>query len=262
MSGPSLAVTQAELFRHIGRHLGLARTYGDWSPREQSDCKDILNRGLRQFYQPEILPNESVSHRWSFLRPAGTVATVSGQGDFDLPDDFGGLLGTITYSDTSLGTLPLTRVPEPKIRELRQANNNSSGYPQSFCIVPRSSGETGQGWTMRVWPNASGVYYLEFRYQSNPFQLSEDAPYPLGGQPHAETLVASCIAAADAVLHDDPNGINYQNFITKLRASVSHDRQETESRNLGYFGDGQLGPDLPRRSQRITFENVYYPSGG
>jgi hypothetical protein len=254
----SLGVNQRELFRHIGRHLGLARDYVHLSTKEQSDCLDILNRALRQFYHPDILPGESVSHRWSFLRPYGSITTVNAQGDYDLPEDFGGLFGGVTYTDNALGTFPVAKVPEMRIRELRNATSSSTGWPQYYCITPLSSGQSQQRWGLRIWPYASGEYELEFRYHSNPLQLSDDAPYPLGGQPHAETLVASAIAAADAVLNDDPVGINYQNFITKLRASISHDRQETESRNLGYFGDGPQTPNLPRRVQTITFEGVIY----
>lgn len=253
----ALTVNRTDLFRHLGRHLGLGPDYSAWSPSEQQDGLDILNRALRQFYNPDVLPGEGLSYRWSFLRPELRLTTQPNVGDYDLPEDFGGLQGVLTYASSRDGFTPVASVSESRIRQLRQAEQGATGYPEAYCIVPLSSNTIGQRWTLQLWPLPGSEWELVGRYFSNPYQITSAAPYPLGGQPHAETLIASVIAAADATLRDDPLGANYQAFLIKLKSSVSHDRQETQAKNLGYCGDGPDWDYGRYRTPRIAFNGLY-----
>lgn len=65
----SLVVTYDELHDEVGRALGYGR---DSSSADVDAC---VRRGLRQFYTPEPLSGERVSHQWSFLRTVESLTT-------------------------------------------------------------------------------------------------------------------------------------------------------------------------------------------
>ncbi len=78
----TLQVTFKDLREEVQRYLGYGREtpYGGGSALTASNRGDVLvciERGLRQFYNPAPLPNESSSHEWSFLRGEGVIATVA-----------------------------------------------------------------------------------------------------------------------------------------------------------------------------------------
>lgn len=255
----TLDLTRADLLRHLGRHAGWGREPSAWAANAQADAKDIIARAERTFYSPPVLPGDASAHRWSFLRPTGTVPIKADQGDYDLQEDFGGVVGPMTYSDAggTVWAMPVEQASDERIRQIRLSSGILSSYPTLYAIVPMTTdGSSAQRFTLMLDRSQEGV--LTFRYRSNPYQISDQNPYPLGGQAHAETLLASVIAAYDAVLQDDPMGANYTLFIDRLRASISHDREESAARNLGYAGNGTILESVPSRSRRVTFEGVEY----
>ena len=69
-----MAVSRSELEEEVGRFLGWGRnapTSGDAG----DDIDAIVDRGLRQFYYPGVLPGETTVHEWSFLKPVATIST-------------------------------------------------------------------------------------------------------------------------------------------------------------------------------------------
>lgn len=256
----TLALTRADLARHVTRHLGWRRDQA-LNETQSADMRDILGRAERMFYDPEPLPNERDRHQWTFRKPVARLTTKDGIGDYDLPDDFGGILGDLTWSDDAgtLWSVPVKQTSDEQIRRMRLNVGVFTAAPLYYAVVPLPSQGNGlQKWSLLLDRSQLGA--LTFRYSSNPYQMSEDSHYPLGGQPHAETLLAAAIAAADAVLNDDPRGVSYEVFVQHLRSSVSHDRQQGP-RNLGYIGDGPGSDELPMRTQRITFESVLREHG-
>ncbi len=69
----SLTLTRADLEDEVGRALGYGR--GTLSGDLLEDVTVCIERGLRQFYTPEPLPGERMSHRWSFLRTVESLDT-------------------------------------------------------------------------------------------------------------------------------------------------------------------------------------------
>ena len=69
----SLTLTRADLEDEVGRALGYGR--GTLSGDVLEDVTVCIERGLRQFYTPEPLPGERMSHRWSFLRTVESLDT-------------------------------------------------------------------------------------------------------------------------------------------------------------------------------------------
>ena len=74
----SLTLTRADLEDEVGRALGYGR--GSLSSIGSDVLEDVtvcIERGLRQFYTPEPLPGERISHRWSFLRTVESLTTIA-----------------------------------------------------------------------------------------------------------------------------------------------------------------------------------------
>lgn len=66
---PTTAVTVNDLRRMVARYLGYNRNYASLSTIEKEDVDEIVSRGLRRFYAPEIPAPDGTPHRWSFLMP-------------------------------------------------------------------------------------------------------------------------------------------------------------------------------------------------
>jgi len=253
----TLGVTYDSLRREIGRYLGFSRNPNDWATNETADVEDVLSSGLRLFYTPPRLPGERSAHQWSFLRPLLTINTISGVSEYSLPDDFAGLDGSLTYSDsTAYGKVQLTS--ESLIRR-HQQRGDSSGAPTYCAILPRiADGQSDQTFLLILWRTPDAAYVLRGRYYARQEMLSSANPYPMGGPAHAETIRAACMAAAEITL-DDERGQKYQHFLDLLSASIDFDRRAMSPDNLGYNAARET-PDLTgfQRTTAIT-QYVKYP---
>jgi hypothetical protein len=70
-----LTITLATLKAEVQRFMGYGRStvFSTLPAAYQGDVTSIINRGLRQFYFPPILPGETSAHQWSFLRYHATI---------------------------------------------------------------------------------------------------------------------------------------------------------------------------------------------
>ena len=75
----TLQNTFKDLREEVQRYLGYGRHTGfdGLGADARGDVLVCIERGLRQFYNPAPLPNESSSHEWTFLRGEGVIATVA-----------------------------------------------------------------------------------------------------------------------------------------------------------------------------------------
>jgi hypothetical protein len=71
----TLAVSLTELRSEVGRFLGHGRDYASIAADPKLTVDACIHRGLRQFYFPPPLPNETKSHEWSFLSPIRSLTT-------------------------------------------------------------------------------------------------------------------------------------------------------------------------------------------
>jgi hypothetical protein len=207
-----------------------------WSASQESQFTVVLNRAQRQLYYPPILPNERSPHEWSFLSPWSTLGTTSDVADYDLPENFAGMIDDFTYIDQYVGTRTITLVSDLEIRRLRQQADSGTGYPEKVAILPLpSDGDEPQRWHAHFWPTPSGAYSLRYRYAATPDGISSTKPYPLGGAPFADAFMASVLAAAESEL-EDKRDIAYMDFMEKLAAAVAYDRRRN-IQSLGYASD-------------------------
>jgi len=68
-----VALTRSNLEGEVGRFLGWGRS--GFTGSADDDVESIVDRGLRQFYYPGVLRNETTVHEWSFLKPVATITT-------------------------------------------------------------------------------------------------------------------------------------------------------------------------------------------
>lgn len=148
----------------------------------------------------------------------------------DMPTDFGAIKGTVTYgTQHTYYPQEILRIDESTIREMRQNSSISTTKPQFYAIIPKIHVATSaQDWQMFLWPPADDVYVVWYTYERNPDHLSSSASYPLGGPPHARTIMYAVLANAEIKMEDEP-GIYSSKYQESLAASIAYDKQASSA---------------------------------
>ncbi|MBE7558232.1 hypothetical protein HS125_04530 [bacterium] len=184
--------------------------------------------------------------------------SLSADGVYRLPTGFGGMVGEVTI-ESEMGWPEVWVVGEPQIRNLRRIDD-SPGRPRYCAVRPcslgASAGTTVQRFELLVCPVPDLTYVLSFPYSIVPPELTEEAPYPLGDPFHGETVMESCLAAAEIQITDRP-GAHSALFRERLAASIEHDLRHHAPRYLGYNGDGDTESLLRGVRARGSFIVTY-----
>jgi hypothetical protein len=243
-----LSIDRDYLERLVGRHMGFGPSPDLWTHKARGEVNEAVRSGLRRFYTPPVLPGERWAHMWSFLRPLASVNVVAGVSEYDLPDDFAMLDGPLTYG---IDAYTLCGFDVPLMSEYhvrRILSLEYEGRPEAAAIRVKQSSDGQTRWQLVVAPVPNAAYELQYRYQTNPGLLASGSSVPPGGQPHAQTIIESCLWAAD-VLMGAKSSLHALAYMDCLRSSVSHDRvmnaPDTLGRNIdrsdGVFGDNYRG---------------------
>lgn len=183
---------------------------------ERTWIDSIVERGMHQFVNAawptaQALPETTVGegrepdaqhveaekearrrppHRWSFTHRIHTLTTAIGTYEYEMPDDFGGVIGEPTTTREG-GRIAIVR--ENHIRQLVESDAES-GKPR-YCALRHSriGGVEKQQTNLLLYPNPDAIESISVEYSANPETLSDDAQYPPGGVEHAETLLAYCL---------------------------------------------------------------------
>lgn len=254
MAESTLSEAYSSLRKQVGRFVGYGGDSASWSVSQGAELDDILTSGLRQFYCPPPLADGAEPHQWSFLRPTTTQVTVADTYQYTLPDNFGAVIGEMTFATTDYGVTPLKQVSEQSIRDMRQGGTPLTGYPRYYSVQGgATAGSTGQRFTLSLYPTPNAVYTLTYRYAVLMDAITSGSPYPMGGEMHAETILESCLAIAEQRM-DDETGLHTAKFKERLAASIAADRQ-LAPKYFGYNGDRSGNPSEP-------FSNVYVSING
>jgi hypothetical protein len=229
----TLSITRSELQVYVADFAQLGRAV----PTDTDDLARVnqsIDSGLRQVYWPALVLGEASAHEWSWMRPVWTFTTSADYGAYQLPADFGGIEGEITFSVNQAYRV-IRIVGENYIRQLQQGVT-SSGVPRYAAVRAYDSGLSGQRYELILWPTPDAAYDLTARININPDALASDNDYALGGPALAETILQSCRAAADRIFNDNV-GAEYNLFIERLKTSVSLDRRMLAPERLGFAHD-------------------------
>lgn len=213
----ALTVDYDEITRAIARRLGYPMS--GWSTDETTSITDALRCGLRWFY----FPTGENTHEWTFIRKSLTINLVSGTNWYTLPMDFERVSSAI---GSSVNKHPLVYTNESSIR-LRILNSSKSGNPE-YCAVRNAeiAGETR--YEIGVYPTPDAASTLQLWYVHNPGIITAVNTKPAGGVTHAETILAACLAAAEAQQNPETltgeGGIHMQIFQNYLASSIATDK--------------------------------------
>lgn len=158
-------------------------------------------------------------------------------GNYDLPDDFGGLDGDMIYPEAS--NRPNVRIiGEGKIRSLRISTSSRSD-PLYAAIRPKKQTvtTTGQRFEIMFFNVPQVARTLSYKMLVLPELLvTSTITHPYGGAMHSETILASCLAVVESQ-EDDTRGVKWQEFQDRLAASIQIDKKMISAEYFGYNSD-------------------------
>lgn len=191
---------------------------------------------------------------------SGATFSIASAGLYRLPDDCQDVEGAITFASES-GERTMIQKPEEWIRGKRQWEGTTTGPPLYWAMIPAAFAEgTGQRWDLSMWPTADDNYTVTYRKLVNPDVLGA-AEYVRGGMAHSETILASCLAVAEA-RYDDNQGIHKSLYEEKLQESIDVDARvapETLGMNMDRSTGGRDGTYGCYGLYKVTYEGQ---SGG
>ena len=190
---------------------------------------------------------------------AGTNTYSLNRPTYDLPDSFGTMVGTMTYSPGISATQSIDRVGENQMRGMRQRSDLNEAKPSHVAITPKAkTTSAGTRFSAQFYPTPDAEYVLTYKFTALPDKLTVDDLYAYGGAAHGETLLESCLAVAESRMEAEP-GVHAARFMERLMASIAYD-QSLAAETLGLMGDNSDGSEWPahRSDGRVTFKGVQY----
>lgn len=165
-----------------------------------------------------------------------TFSILRSPADYDMPDDFGRLVGDLHYAAdehrADIMVVPLSVILEKRSRW------NKSGYPEFAAVRYKAcDGTTGSRQEILFYPKPDAYKVLSYEYEAYTGELTDAAPYPLGGMHLAELFIESCLAVAESRQTDEA-GIHTGRFQAFLLDAIARDRKKG-ARNYGQMSGSE-----------------------
>lgn len=230
MAESSLSETFLTIRLAVCRRIGYDAT--TLSPEATSDVGDMIRAGYRYALRPPPGP-DGTPFQWSFLRPANTLALVSGTSTYDLPANFGGSIDTVTLTDGGTTPKPLDKDTADNILAARAVEAAANATPQRFAIRVKTptttagdtadlTSGTGQRWEILFYPTPNATFTVTYHYPVIVNALSTTNLYPLGGAHFSDCVLQACLMLAVKRYSLEPQGEQEQ-FMACLVASIAED---------------------------------------
>lgn len=206
-----------------------------------------------------------LSSAWTLTTETAATYVLYHDGNYDLPDDFGGIEGNITYADESSYKGDIVLVGEGMIRSSRSGSSDSSlsSYPTMAAVRPKeqTTMTTGQRFEIMLYPTPDAAYVLNYRKLILPQALVDTTlTHPYGGMIHTETIEASCLAIVE-MQDADKRGSKrlWDYFLTRLSASIQADKKICGQEQFGKNYNRETPDCLPDvRPCKITYNGTTY----
>ena len=257
MTASSLTVDYRYLMRRAARILGLPTDFTRMTSQHKTEVDEVIAEGLRMFYNPPVI-DPFGKHEWSFLTPIAVLETEASKQWYDLPPDFSHIDSEVgfTYADSHPGYPPI-RLSNEALLMRGESALLTTAYPMYAAIRPKNvEGRAPQRYEVGFFPEPNASYRLRYRYHAMPHMLSDDEPYPLGGNQFGQAILAAVEAAAE-MYEMDGRGPYYQKFIEELRSAIQEDSRQGPvyvGRNVDVYRRWYPG----RRSDRVYQNSVTY----
>ena len=244
----------------VGRFLRFGAHPKAWKHNQRAEVDDLIRTGLREFYNPQPLPKPNQrprSHTWSFLSPQYILTLEAEKYTYLMPADFGSPRGEISYAPNTGQCYPkIMRTNVERVQDMLQYSTDAGYAPTCAAFRPVIvANGLGTRWEMLLAPPPPGGDQLVIPYNINPYDMVQDESLPLGGQPHAQTLIEACLAAAEAA-HPDLGNVHTQKFQARLYTSISYDEQAQTASTVGFSLDRSMGiPDGTYHDQWYLYDN-------
>lgn len=147
---------------------------------------------------------------------------------YDLPEDFGGLDGPITFSPGETYLQAIRVCHESNVRLMlhdRYRTFESTDPMWAAVYVRQHDLTTPQTWKLIVYPPSNRDLLLTYRYRAQPNAIDDANPYPLGGAMHSETFLEAILAEAE-VKFNATTREHEARFQERLAASIALDRNQ------------------------------------
>ena len=251
MAESSLTLGWSELKQSVGVFLDFGSS--GWTTPQTTKIESIVNSGIRRVYYPPASQNHS-GYEWTWLRPWSTLAATDGDYAYDLPDDFGRMIGEFHYA-ADQHRRAIKQVPVATVIKNR-THRNETGYARIFATRYKSSdGSGGQRQEALFYPTFDADKTLQYQYEAYASVLSDSYPYPLGGMQMSELYKQSCLAVAETEVMDDI-GIHNGLFETMIVDAIARDRKRTGS--YGNMGNRErYGTTFRRGYTGETYDFTY-----
>jgi len=184
----------------------------------------------------------------------GDTITVTADGDYYLPANFGAMLSERLIYQPAQGYPAIRRTTPGDIRQ-RRSLGSSSGTPRLYAVEKRAFTSTeGDRWNLMAFPAPATVKLVNFRCRLEPTKMADDGEYPLGGQIHAATIRQFCFAAVEAEKTHASGGDEHKTAEKLLLVSIDRDGEQQSQ---------VLGPMLdPSNARPVPDDPTYRLDGG
>ena len=244
MAESGLSVAWTGLKQAVGRLAGYGTTIGNWNSAQVATIEELVQSGIRRVYYPPSTAPQISGHNWSWLRPYATLALVDEDYDYDLPDNFGRIIGPFHY-DAEEYRSPII-VIAPGVLLDKRTQYGATGYAEYVAIRYKTEDRTtGSRQEAIFYPTPDVDKTVHYSYEAYSGPLSDTYPYPLGGMELAELFIESCLAVTELYMKDEV-GIHNQQFKEMLVEAVMRDRNRG-AKHFGQMGHSELEPGSPFR---------------
>lgn len=257
MAESSLSIGYPELCSEVGFLIGYGRDSADWSTAQEDEIDRVVQSGVRNVYFPPAQVAELAGYQWSWLQPTATLPLLADTDTYDLPDDFGDLIGELHYAEGT-SRQAIVRIASRLLRDM-QTHREQSDYPRYVAVdFKASDGASGQRHQAVFYPTPPADVDVTYRYEAYTGKLTDANPYPLGGMQLAELYLESCLAVAEKRVHDIV-GLHNEQYVALLYDQAARDRKRG-AQLYGPMGhrEAPVGRRLRRGDTGITYPVTYH----
>ena len=189
---------------------------------------------------------------------AADTYTITADGNYRLPDDFGNVIGDFLILADGYIRRKVIRTNIAVILQNRTVYVDYAFIPDIFAIIPESmDGTTGQRMNVAMYPTPNALITFTYTYSILPDALTVAAPYPKGSEIYSEAIRYSALAEIEK-----RNGLDrgfQATYARLLDTAIKTDLLVSMPDTLGY--NSNKGSD---RNNRTSYDRtigalpVYY----
>ena len=253
MAESTLSLGYSDLRQAVGHFLSFGTTIASWTATQIAIIDDIVQTGYRRVLYPLAMDAGTVGYEWSWLRPTETLATVVDEGDYDLPDDYGRIVGEFHFAPNE-HRASVKIIALAALLDMRSSSDRNGCPIYAATRYKSSDGTTGQLQEVLFYPEPELDRTLYYSYDAYTGKLTDVVAYPLGGMSMSEVYKESCLAAAESHIMDEI-GVHTKLYQSLLIDAIARDRKRG-AQNFGQMGKGS-GVSGPRRRGSRLHEGAY-----